>query len=206
MLSFPTTSRSERPLNGHRRPMGPARSEAPVQSVSSSMNCARTTSRFGCCRGAGWPRRLHNWSEIRTRLIRHRSKMETADDCFPRIEAVRDNVGNTFLQSRGGRSKVALHVGDGIDFVVTASDPLGGKLLYGMTLHGHHGIPDQWQEQSSFRWTVTTVARGYSVYFWIKSEREHHAHPGLYGHAKLASDDILHTHYDVLPTKLAAAS
>lgn len=64
--------------------------------------------------------------EIRTRLIRYRSKMETAADCFPRIETVRDSVGNLYMHSgRTGLSKVSLRPGDVVDFVVTASDPFG---------------------------------------------------------------------------------
>lgn len=132
--------------------------------------------------------------EIRTRLIRYRSKLETAEDCFPRIEVVRDSVGNLYLHPGAGKSKVSLRQGDSIDFVVTASDPLGEPLKYAMTQHGHHIVAEaDWQEDNTFHWRATTVARSFGVYFWIRCSREHHAHSGY--------DDILHTFYDVLPAK-----
>lgn len=131
--------------------------------------------------------------EIRTRLIRYRSKMETAAGCFPRIETVRDSVGNLYLPNKTGRSTVNLRPGDSIDFVVTASDPLGEPLLYGMSLQPSHHGPSSWQKLNSFRWDVVAVGAPFGVYFWIKTGREHHAHDGY--------DDMLMSAYDVLPPK-----
>lgn len=41
--------------------------------------------------------------EIRTRMIKFRSKQETSEDVFPRIESIRDSLGNiyTFGRSKG---------------------------------------------------------------------------------------------------------
>jgi hypothetical protein len=44
--------------------------------------------------------------EIRGRLVRYRSKQETATDYFPRIESVRDNLGNIWTPDRLGLSEV----------------------------------------------------------------------------------------------------
>ena len=37
---------------------------------------------------------LRSVGEIRTRLIRYRSKLETSEDYFPKIESARDSLGN----------------------------------------------------------------------------------------------------------------
>lgn len=131
--------------------------------------------------------------EIRTRLVKFRSKLETAEDCFPRIDMVRDNLGNLYPHSHGAsRSKVNLRVGDVVDFVVTASDPLEGQLSYGMTVMPNHHSP-VWQEANTFQWRVERVGAPVGVYFWVKSERSEHAHE--------AYDDLRMTAYDVLPTR-----
>jgi len=71
--------------------------------------------------------------EIRTRLIRYRSKQETAEDYFPRIESARDSLGNIWTpegSSIGIASGQILRPGDIIDYVITASDPMGQSLKY----------------------------------------------------------------------------
>lgn len=61
--------------------------------------------------------------EIRSLIVRYRSKRETADDCFPRIESARDNLGTVFVADGLHLLPTStVHVGDVVDFVVTASD------------------------------------------------------------------------------------
>lgn len=64
--------------------------------------------------------------EIRNRIVRYRSKKETPNDYFPRIESARDSVGNIWVPESGAPSvhtKTVLRPGDIVEFVVTASDP-----------------------------------------------------------------------------------
>jgi hypothetical protein len=63
--------------------------------------------------------------EIRTRLIKYRSKQETSEDYFPRIESARDSLGNIYTFGSGNsiHTEMILRVGDTLDFTVTASDP-----------------------------------------------------------------------------------
>src|SRR5689334_9692589 len=76
--------------------------------------------------------------EIRTRLVRYRSKQETTEDYFPRIESARDSLGNIWVPGQALSSlktvgtKQALRPGDSIDFVCVASDPVGEAIEYAL--------------------------------------------------------------------------
>src|SRR3990170_7376066 len=58
--------------------------------------------------------------EIRTRLVRYRSKQETSEDYYPRIESARDSVGSvyTYGDPKGIETGLLLRVGNVIDFVI----------------------------------------------------------------------------------------
>src|SRR2546422_2609549 len=68
--------------------------------------------------------------EIRTRLVRYRSKRETAADYFPRIESVRDSLGNMWTAAEPGGhtvyTKSVLRPGDPGDFLTTPPVPEDG--------------------------------------------------------------------------------
>lgn len=132
--------------------------------------------------------------EIRTRLIRYRSKMETSEDYFPRIESVRDSIGNILTYGGSKNTSNILRVGDTIEFLVTASDPLGGEIEYALTVTGHHHNPE-WQKENSFEFTFNNshIRKTFGIMLWIRCCREHHAH-GYY-------DDSSTFTYDVLPKK-----
>jgi len=133
--------------------------------------------------------------EIRTRLIKYRSKMETTEDFFPRIESARDNLGNIFTYGRRlGKSQYNLRPGDSIDFVITASDPVGDNLQFAMTLTVHHHNPNR-QDENIFRLDINKehVRQDFGVMIWLRSLREYHAR-GEY-------DDSVTFCYDVLPPK-----
>lgn len=87
--------------------------------------------------------------EIRTRLVRYRSKKETSEDYYPRIESVRDNYGNiwTIGSSNPLITKTRLRPGDIIELVITASDPRDEELEYGIDL-GH--IDEFWERNGYF--------------------------------------------------------
>lgn len=132
--------------------------------------------------------------EIRTRLIRYRSKMETTEDYFPRIECVRDNVGNISLANQGiWRTKTVLRPGDFIEFVVTAADPMEANLQYALTITGNHYNPS-WQNSNALNLTINSsnVRNDFGVMIWLKSLRDYHA--------KGDFDDSVTFIYTVLPS------
>jgi len=134
--------------------------------------------------------------EIRTRLIRYRSKLETSEDYFPRIESVRDSLGNIWI---AGASPLAvlgpkhiLRPDDVVDYVVTASDPMGEALQYAMVVA--HGS-STWQTENTFALRIleSHIGKQFFVGFEIKSSRAHHAESDC--------DDTVEFFYTVLPKK-----
>lgn len=131
--------------------------------------------------------------EIRTRLIRYRSKKETSEDYYPRIESARDSLGNikTYGDDSGPNTGMRLRVGDEIDFVITATDPLGEPLQYAI----YKFIYTEWQDSNviSLKLTEQNVQKDFSVLIVIKSNRQFHAYSEF--------DDSVHFKYEVLPPK-----
>lgn len=131
--------------------------------------------------------------EIRSRIVRFRSSMETENDCFPRIECVRDNYGNAMTQSRMLKaltSKTRLRPGDTIDIVVTASDPEGFNLEYGF---GTNRIGVEWSNSNTFSLRISEddISKCLTIKILIRSNRNYHAYNGF--------DDFMHFQYSVLP-------
>jgi hypothetical protein len=136
--------------------------------------------------------------EIRTRLIRYRSKQETSEDYFPRLESVRDSLGNIWTFGEGGKKTgTTLRVGDLVEYVITASDPLGATLEYNISVGGND--LGMWQESNTLEITIVDyhVGRDVGITFYIRSPRQFHATP--YGF-----DDRIHLFYDILPPKMDA--
>lgn len=130
--------------------------------------------------------------EIRNNLIRYRSKKETGDDYFPRIESVRDNFGNTWVQGDkiSAHTKIILRPGDILDFVVTASDPQGSELKYSIyTADGKLN----WEKENNLRILITKkhIGKNSSFQIMIKSSKKYHAYDLF--------DDLVDFFYDVLP-------
>jgi hypothetical protein len=140
--------------------------------------------------------------EIRTRLIRYRSKQETSEAYFPRLESVRDSLGNIWTfgsdSSLGLLTGMQLRVGDIVDYVITASDPLGAILEYNVSVNESDW--GTWQEDNTLSVNITDfhVGRGVQVMFAIRSPRQFHAK--VYGY-----DDSAAFFYDILPRKVDAA-
>lgn len=138
--------------------------------------------------------------EIRTRMIRYRSKAETGDDYYPRIESARDSLGNIYVPEQPFRLKVVvthmrLRPGDRIDYVVTASDPLGAEIEYRYYKKTIYPLSN-WVKDDSVSVEVQKddVGESYSVRAEIRSPREFHAQ-GDY-------DDWVSFTYEVLPPKV----
>ena len=130
--------------------------------------------------------------EIRTRLIRYRSKQETSEDYYPRIESARDSLGNiyTFGHTDFINTNMCLRIGDVVEFVVTASDPLGANLQYSLSEE------DNWQDSNVMALTIKKnhVRKDFKVLLRVRSPREYHAN-GYW-------DDSVCFAYEVLPPKV----
>ena len=136
--------------------------------------------------------------EIRSRLVRYRSKQETAEDYFPRFESVRDNFGNLWTPERGFALGLAtdthLRPGDTLEFVATASDPLGEELEYGLAVDVS-ARAKEWQKNNEFviRVTEKDVSSSFSVTIFVRSRRKYRA--------RQDHDDKVDFFYTVLPPK-----
>ena len=134
--------------------------------------------------------------EIRTRLIRYRSKLETSEDYFPRIESARDSLGN--IAGGGASSNIfapqILRPDDVIDFVITASDPKGAPLEYAMQVEDRKW-PPIWQSQNTFSVRILEchIGKSTEIVFYIKGTGPHHALSDR--------DDSCRFFYTVLPQK-----
>ena len=137
--------------------------------------------------------------EVRSRLVRYRSKQETSEDYYPRIESIHDNLGNQWVP--GSPSSVntgmALRPGDTLEFVVTARDPNGDDLEYRLDLTPIIIVSDGdiWQDSNEFflRLTEEHVAKIFRVHLYVRSRSGFHAHHNY--------DDLVTFFYEVLPPK-----
>jgi len=134
--------------------------------------------------------------EIRNRIVRHRSKMETSEDCFPRFESARDSLGNIWVPEISRRKVVitnaTLRPGDTVEFVVTATDPEDAPLEYAI---GVDDILGSWQGHGAFQLTVTDkhIRQQFVVDLYIRSRRAYHA--------RRHYDDQVEFYYRVLPAR-----
>jgi len=130
--------------------------------------------------------------DIRTRLVRYRSKKETSEDYYPRIESARDSLGNiyTYGNDKLLNTGMRLRPSDVIDFVVTATDPQGESLEYRIASPN-----TEWQDSNilSLRLTENNVKKRFEVLLVIKSKRQFHEN--------IEDDDFVIFVYEVLPPK-----
>jgi hypothetical protein len=135
--------------------------------------------------------------EIRTKLIRYRSKLETSEDYFPRIESARDSLGHIWTPSSTSfhllNTEQILRPGDLIDYVITASDPLGGRLEFRMKVDSDRH--SEWQTDNSFSLKILEkhIGKIFCVRLDVRSSRPHHA--------TIDFDDKVEFIYTVLPRK-----
>jgi hypothetical protein len=140
--------------------------------------------------------------EIRTRITRFRSKRETNEDFFPRIESVRDNLGNiwtpTYSRSMNTTGAI-LHPGDYISYVITANDSQGNKLLYGISMPNCEEVL---QEDNTLSYTVEYkhIGKDKIVELFIRTLLDYHAYNG-----SLVCDDEISLIYDILPLRSSLA-
>jgi len=112
--------------------------------------------------------------EIRSLIVRWRSKKEGADDFFPKIEFVRDSLGNIGSNPEHYTNPKTIHVGDVLEFIVTATDPDDGKILYGL----YKGAYTHWQEENVIRIQLTEkhISKCWNLLIVIKGDKDYHAY------------------------------
>jgi hypothetical protein len=131
--------------------------------------------------------------EIRNRLIRYRSKMETSEDFYPRLESVRDNLGNVWVPPSSAHvTGDRLRVGDTLEIIVSATDPMGQPLSYRAVISMSRRGTD-WQEDNVLHVPITPqdVRRDFKLIVYMRSPRQYHA--------KGTWDDDVLFQYEVLP-------
>ena len=139
---------------------------------------------------------------IRNKLVRYRSKQETIEDYFPRIESARDSLGHIWVprsrgvgvpQSQYVITEKTLRVGDRLDFVVTATDPLGGPLEYSLSTSDLKLT--HWTPEHTFSLVIEKehIGNNFGVKLRIRSDRDYHAY--------VIWDDEVGFVYSVLPAR-----
>ena len=137
-------------------------------------------------------------SEIRLLIIRYRSMMETSEDYYPRIESIQDRLGNTWTPSitglKGLFTKNKLRPGDVINFIVTATDPLGESVE--IAVMKPRQIFENWTKNNHFEVIIdeSDVMKSFGILIRIRSLRKYHAESS-------GIDDSVGFFYEVLPPK-----
>lgn len=111
--------------------------------------------------------------EIRTRITRYLGRMDSPDTFFPQILSFQDSLGT----SPG--SQPTLRVGDEVEFIVDALDPLGEDLEYRFIISrpGQSGPEQAWGPDNRFRWKVieANISASIVAAVYVRSARQHHA-------------------------------
>ncbi|EKS9915571.1 MULTISPECIES: Swt1 family HEPN domain-containing protein [Burkholderia] len=133
--------------------------------------------------------------ELRIQIMQYRGRGENVDSYFAVIEAIKDNLGNSYPCPHGGNMVIAeqiLRVGDTIEFHVTSTDPNGGQLEYSIA---RTGKPEDWQKENHKTITLTEEHIGKFCDFSIRI-RTDKPYTALNGY-----DDIVSFRYTVLPVE-----
>jgi hypothetical protein len=136
--------------------------------------------------------------ELRTKIARYRSSQETTDSYYPRIEFAADNLGNCWKPGEDDwvRTGMRLRPGDILEYIVTASDPLGEPLQFQCAFGQGLSAPgDEWKKKNSFTFEVTDehVGKHFTASLYITSSRKFHSCQ-TYDHCVMFI-------YEVLPPK-----
>lgn len=82
---------------------------------------------------------------IRAGIVLARNQMDSLNEHFARIESIRDSLGFTRTIGGSAPSRRTVRVGDRMEFLVTAKDPKGEEIEYGI----YWRTPPVWSKSSS---------------------------------------------------------
>ena len=129
--------------------------------------------------------------EIRAKITAFRSLMEVGKEGFPRIEYIKDSLGNMWVPGKPRRVKtnLTLYPGMKVEYIVQATDPEELPLEY--RIHG-----DRWQSGNILFLEVTDklIKKQTQINITIRSSRKFHAYP-------LGYDDRIVFEYQILPNE-----
>ncbi len=136
--------------------------------------------------------------ELRTKIARFRSAQDNSEAYYPRIEFAADNLGNSWKigESSNVHTDKRLRPGDTLEYIVTASDPLGEPVLFKYAFgEGPIFLGEKWTSDNSCTVVVTEkdVGKSFYVTIYVKSTRKFHANKGY--------DDDISFRYEVLPPR-----
>jgi len=130
--------------------------------------------------------------ELRTLVTRYFPDRDTPDEYFPRMESLRDSLGNTMNSPK----RPVVRVGDFIEFVAEAWDPVGAQLEYRWTVQPANVASSQgWSANNKFTWNVQTNQVANPA--WVNVEMRGPREP----HAEAARDAGWSMAYTVLPAR-----
>lgn len=125
--------------------------------------------------------------DIRSRIILYRSTQEVGGP-YPRIESVKDNLGNIWTPGNPRRLRTAnsLSPGEELEFIVTAFDPEEKELSY----RSQHG---KWQTNNIILVPIDRrmVEKQGLIHIMIRSDRKHHAY-------RMGFDDRVTFEYEII--------
>ena len=128
---------------------------------------------------------------------------ETSESYFPRLESVRDSLGNMWKSSdfRTLHTQMTARPGDTIEYVVTASDPMEENLQIVAVVKTDY-TTSKWQDGFVVRVTFEQAHVGISCFvsIMIRSQRGYHAQSIRVGGVD-GVDDMVTFYYDVLPPR-----
>ena len=135
---------------------------------------------------------------IRNRISRYRSRIESSDSYYPRLESVTDSYGNSWLPSRMHNlpstcdTGTRLRVGDNLELIVAATDPEGQNVQYAVQIISR-SFHEVWQDDNVLGITIDEgdVAKVFVLRVRIRSQRQFYA--------KGSYDDEVSFMYEVLP-------
>jgi len=127
--------------------------------------------------------------EIRAKITAYRSLLEVGKEGYPRIEYIKDSLGNIWVPGKPRRVKTNLTVRTGttLEFIVQATDPEELPLEY--KIHGQ-----KWQSGNILFFEVSEkhVQKQAQINITLRSSRKFHAYP-------LGYDDRIVFEYQIVP-------
>ena len=133
--------------------------------------------------------------DILARIARYRHRRETAEDYFPKIDEVLDNMGNRWTCGMGKMvfTRALLKPGDDLEIVVKVFDPDNWTLQYGLKPDSSLEISWGQSNRLFYRVKEIDVKQPFFVTLLVRSSRNYHAMGSF--------DDFVNLGYAVIPKR-----